>query len=533
MFRLANTESTGVTHLIDDPIHLLLIEDNPGDAKLLREYLGEFKEAVSAVSVADTLEKGLVLLAEKDINAILLDLTLPDSHGLETVLHVCEQASQVPIIVLSGLADESMAVRALREGAQDYLIKDQIDANLLLRAIRYAIQRKGSELVLREIEEQLQQAQRMEAVGRLAGGIAHDFNNLLTVIEGYAKLMLETEDTSDAQRRDLTHIHQAAERAAALTRKLLTFSRRQYTHPQSMDIGEVVNDMRPMLKSTIGERIDLQLIIADDIGNVVSDRGQIEQVILNLVLNAHDAMEEGGILTIECANLVINEESSKLHPEAVAGEYVQMAVTDTGVGMPEKVKQQIFDPFFTTKPFGAGTGLGLSTVYGIVKQSGGHLWVYSEPDIGTSLKVNLPRSRTDLRLPPEPAIRTVDISGTERLLLVEDEPELLNMITTFLESIGYRLKTAANGHEAIRLAHADGHTFDLLVSDVVLPDKTGPEILEDIRGAQPEMKVLFMSAYPGDTIVQRGVIKPSTPFLSKPFAPETLGRRIREVLDAD
>ncbi len=522
-----------MTHLIDKPIEVLLIEDNPGDARLLREYLAEFKDAISEVHVADNLEAGLTLLKEKEISAILLDLTLPDSHGLETVLNVCEAETLVPIIVLSGLDDESMAVRALREGAQDYLIKDQINSHLLVRAIRYAIQRKGAELMLREFEEQLQQAQRMESVGRLAGGIAHDFNNLLTVIEGYAKLMLETEDTSDEQRRDLTHIHQAAERAAALTRQLLTFSRRQFTHPQSLDIGEVTREMEPMLKSTIGERIELHLVAADDLGKVVVDRGQIEQVILNLVLNARDAMEEGGILTIECVNLVIDAETSKHHPEAIPGEYVQLAVTDTGVGMPEKIKQQIFDPFFTTKPFGAGTGLGLSTVYGIVKQSDGHLWVYSEPSMGTTLKVNLPLSNTEITQPLPTSSPDVDVTGTERLLVVEDEPELLNMISTFLRSVGYTICSAASGHEAISIAKIGKEKFDLLVSDVVLPDLTGPDILTQTREAQPEMRVLFMSAYPGDTIVQRGVIKPSTPFISKPFAPETLGRKIREVLDAE
>ena len=522
-----------MTHLIDKPIQLLLIEDNPGDAQLLKEYLGDFGSSISAVYVAETLAEGLALLADKDISAILLDLTLPDSHGLETVLHVCKQATRVPIIVLSGVHDESMAVRALREGAQDYLIKDQIDSNLLFRAIRYAIQRKGAELLLREFEDQLQQAQRMEAVGRLAGGIAHDFNNLLTVIEGYAKLMLETSDPTDDQRRDLTHIHQAAERAALLTRQLLTFSRRQFACPQSLDIGDVVREMEPMLKSTIGERIALHLIIADSLGMVIADRSQIEQVILNLVLNARDAMESGGTLTLECANHMIEAADAKQHPETAAGEYVQLAVTDTGVGMPEKVKQQIFDPFFTTKPFGAGTGLGLSTVYGIVKQSDGHLWVYSEPGMGTTFRVNLPRTRSELNLPPEPAVHDIDITGTEKLLVVEDEPELLNMISTFLRSIGYELKTAANGREALSIASAENNVFDLLVSDVALPDLTGPDILDELQSAQPGMRVLFMSAYPGDTIVQRGVIKPSTPFISKPFAPETLGRKIREVLDAD
>ncbi|MDA0989658.1 MAG: response regulator [Verrucomicrobia bacterium] len=516
---------------LEKPLSVLLIEDNPADARLLRETLRDATVGAVDLDWITTLADAQQKIQTTSFDAILLDLSLPDSQGLNTLLAMCEIAADTPIIVLTGLSDQSMAIRALREGAQDYILKGSADAELLWRSIRYAVERNESQLILREAQNQLQQSQRMDTVGRLAGGVAHDFNNLLTVIEGYAKLLIDSSDTSAPARKDLTAIHTAAERAATLTRQLLAFSRRQVMRPDILDLNTIVGDMEKMLRRTLGAPITLVVRLNDGPTSVKADPAQLEQVLLNLAINARDAMPDGGQLIITCKDVVISPEEAKRRINMQPGHYVQLIVTDNGCGMSEQVKNQMFDPFFTTKPFGENTGLGLSTVYGIIKQSGGHIWADSQPRCGTSVTVSLPVVSVSQRRALDD-INTDAHAGTECLLLVEDETELLALLDTYLTRLGYRILPAASAQEALAAMESSDGSVDMLICDVVLPDLNGPNLLTELRRQHPVLPVLFMSAYPGDSIIQRGVIRPGMPFISKPFTPPQLGRRIRDILDA-
>ncbi|MCE9614216.1 MAG: response regulator [Lentisphaerae bacterium] len=519
--------------LVVQRLNVLVVEDNDGDARLLQEALREAAPTPVTMSRTTSLKAARDYLAVQTPDAILLDLHLPDSQGLDTLRRLAQETPRTPIIVLTGLNDESVAAQALREGAQDYLLKGELETRLLLRAIRYAMERKENAVVLRDVQEQLLQAQRMEAVGRLAGGIAHDFNNLLTVIQGYARLLLDTLPAHNATRHDISAIAQAADRAARLTQQLLAYSRKQVLQMRVLDLDVVVKGMAQLLQRTLTETITLSVSAAPDLGQVEADASQIEQVVVNLAVNARDAMPAGGRLMIACENIVIDSAWVKRHPEVQPGAYVQLAVTDTGVGMPPTVAQHVFDPFFTTKPFGQGTGLGLSTVYGIVKQHRGHIWVYSEPGHGTTFKIALPRADRPARSSdagaPAPA---APARGTETLLLVEDETDILNMLLTYLKGLGYRVLAAPTAQQAMQLMDTHHKVIALIVCDVVLPDLSGPELYEGLRAINPDLRILFMSAYPGDAILQRGLIAADTPFIGKPFTPEALSRRIRDVLDA-
>ncbi len=510
------------------PLGVLVIEDNDGDARLIHEALRDLPATPITLHRAITLQAGLEFLGRNLPDAVLVDLNLPDSQGLDTLRKVCALAPHTPVIVLTGLNDESMAVTALREGAQDYLSKGELDARLLLRAIRYAMERKENEALLRDVQSRLVQAQRMEAVGRLAGGIAHDFNNLLTVIQGYARLLQDSQPPESDTHRDLAAIATAADRAASLTQQLLAYSRKQVMQLRVIDLGSLVQTIEPQLRHTLRDNITLTITLAPDLGQVEADPGQIEQVVSNLTANARDAMPAGGSVMIACANVTVSDDWASRHPELRSGEYVQFSVTDTGIGMPASVVQHVFDPFFTTKPFGQGTGLGLATVYGIVKQHHGHIWVYSEPGQGTTMTVVLPRVNQAITLAPEPTAPAT--RGSETLLLVEDDPETLTMLRISLKNLGYTVLTAQTAHAALQLMRHHENTVSLLVSDIVLPDLSGPELYEGLRGGRPDLKALFMSAYPGEAILQRGMITSGTPFISKPFTAAALAQRIRDVL---
>ena len=382
----------------------------------------------------------------------------------------------------------------------------------------------------RALEEQLRQSQKMEAVGRLAGGVAHDFNNLLTVIRGYSELMLDEFTSADPLRNEVEEIRKAADRAAGLTRQLLAFSRQQVMAPKVLDLNIVVSNMERLLKRLLGEDIHLGSVLAQDLGRVKADPGQLEQVIMNLAVNARDAMPKGGKLTVETANAELDQSYTHEHMGAKAGSYVMLAVSDTGSGMTAEVKQRIFEPFFTTKELGKGTGLGLSTVYGIVKQSEGYIWVYSEPGRGTSFKVYLPRvdAPADAHLEHSPS-RTVH-KGTETVLLVEDEDGVRALVRQVLAKHGYSVLEARHGGEA--LLHCERHAEDihLLVTDVVLEQMSGTELASRLASLRPKMKVLYISGYTDDAILHHGVTQ-GTHFLQKPFTTESLARKIRQVLD--
>jgi two-component system cell cycle sensor histidine kinase/response regulator CckA len=383
----------------------------------------------------------------------------------------------------------------------------------------------------RQLEDQLRQAQKMEAVGQLAGGIAHDFNNLLTAILGCTQLLLHATPPEDARREDVEEIKNAGLRAAELTRQLLAFSRRQVLAPKLLDLNAVVANMDKMLRRLIGEDVALATELAADLGPVSADPGQLEQVLLNLAVNARDAMPQGGRLTIATANVLLTEEYAERHHRLPPGHYVLLAVSDTGIGMDEATQKHLFEPFFTTKEVGKGTGLGLATVYGIVKQSGGYIWVYSEPDHGTTVRVYLPRVPGAAEpLPaaePAPELRR----GTETVLLVEDATPVRTLARKSLENCGYRVLDAADGRAALELSahHAGG--IDILVTDVVMPGMSGRELAERLAPLRPGMRVLYTSGYTDDAMVHQGVLRSGVAFLQKPFVPESLARKVREVLD--
>jgi two-component system cell cycle sensor histidine kinase/response regulator CckA len=385
----------------------------------------------------------------------------------------------------------------------------------------------------KSLEEQFRHAQKTEAVGQLAGGVAHDFNNILTAILLYTSMVLDTFDPADERRADLAEVVNAGKRATALTRQLLAFSRKQVLQPTSIDLNALVLGMQPMLGRLIGEQVELVSMLAPDIRNVRADHGQIEQVLLNLAVNARDAMPEGGRLAIETANVELDgsfQQDVVIQP----GAYVMLAVSDSGIGMDESTRGRLFEPFFTTKAVGMGTGLGLATVYGIVKQSGGYIWVYSEPGKGATFKVYLPCAVAEagletLSIPP--LLRAT--AGTESVLIVEDELAVRMLMRRILENVGYHVVDAASPQDALALHEQSDGVFDLLLTDVIMPGLSGPRLFETLSRRQPGLKVLYVSGYADDTLGRQGELEPGVHFVEKPFTAQALYKGVRDVLDAD
>jgi PAS domain S-box-containing protein len=384
----------------------------------------------------------------------------------------------------------------------------------------------------KKLESQLRQSQKMEAVGQLAGGVAHDFNNLLTAIMGFTSLLLKAVPPEDPKHDDLLEIDRAAARATELTQQLLAFSRRQMLQPTLLDLNAVLSDTMRMLGRLLGQHIELAILPETDLGVVRADRGQIEQVIINLAVNARDAMERGGKLTLETRNVTLDRAYAGQHPGATEGEFVMLAVTDTGSGMSPATQARIFEPFFTTKERGKGTGLGLSTVYGIIKQSGGTIYVYSEPERGTTFKIYLPRvvahGPTELSVPARPA----DVRGNETVLVVEDEDGVRALTCRVLQTYGYTVLEAENGGEALLIAEQHPAPIHILLTDVVLPRMSGRKLAERLVRTQSDLRVLYMSGYTDGSIFNHGALDPGTAFIPKPFTPEALAQKLREVLDS-
>jgi PAS domain S-box-containing protein len=748
------------------PIRVLLVEDNPGDARLIAEMLLEVDPRLFKLQSVDRLQAALQRMGRAAVDVVLLDLGLPDSTGLDTFHRAHQEAAAEPIIIISGFDDEETALQAVRDGAQDYLVKGRIDGPALGRIIRYAIERQGTEVQLRwlrlavdqspasifitdprgtiqyvnqrfteitgytaqdaigktprilksgrtppeyyralwttiqngetwrseiqnrrkngelywdsvtvspirdqrgviahflavqeditqrkraednlkasedyhrtilenigdavfisspegrildvnprgceltgyrreellgllivdtyppgdraagerrientskgqpsvqerrllrkdgtvllvetnaralpdgrmlgtvrdvterrQLEVQLRQAQKMEAIGRLAGGVAHDFNNVLTAIFGYVDLLREELPAGSSAHEDLAEVRKASERAAGLTRQLLAFSRQQVLEPIVLELNDLVEDFEKMLHRVIGEDVELRLALAEDAGNVRADPGQMQQVIMNLVVNARDAMPTGGSIVLETANADLTEQYAELHQPVRPGRYVMLAVSDSGVGMSPDIKARIFEPFFTTKEKGKGTGLGLSTVYGIVKQSGGYIWAYSEVGRGTTFKIYLPR----VDEPAEPAAKPKEsgsLSGTETILLAEDDAILRPLARELLRKLGYAVLEGEDAESALAAARAHKGPIDLLVADVVMPGPSGRELARRLAEMRPQIKVLYISGYTDDAIVHHGMLEPGLHFLQKPFTPAALARKVRDVLDA-
>jgi two-component system, cell cycle sensor histidine kinase and response regulator CckA len=381
------------------------------------------------------------------------------------------------------------------------------------------------------LEQQLMQAQKMEAIGRLAGGVAHDFNNLLGVILGYGEIVHRALADDHSLKGKLEQVLKAGERAADLTRQLLAFGRKQVLQPKILDLNAVVSNMQKMLPRVLGEDVELATTLEPLLGSVMADPGQVEQVLMNLAVNARDALPDGGRITIETRNADLDESYAATHAPARAGSYVMLAVNDTGTGMDAATQARIFEPFFTTKKAGQGTGLGLSTVYGIVKQSGGYVWVYSEVGVGTTFKIYFPRIDEAPEKTRAEGPRPL-LGGTETVLLVEDEASFREMLTEVLGANGYSVLAARNGSEALQIAAAHTGPIELMISDVIMPGMTGPRIVDLVAQTRRDLKVLYISGYSDEAVIQHGLIGPRRSFLSKPFTPELLLRRVRESLDA-
>jgi two-component system cell cycle sensor histidine kinase/response regulator CckA len=384
----------------------------------------------------------------------------------------------------------------------------------------------------RVLERQLRMAQKMEAVGRLSGGIAHDFNNLLGVIIGYSQVIKKRLDKDSPFSEHVEEIEKAGQRAASLTKQLLAFSRQQVLTPAVLNLNTVVTELCKMLPRLLGEDIEVTTTLSDDLGQVKADQGQVEQVIMNLAVNARDAMPQGGRLRIETANVEMDESFTRQHPGSVRGRYVMLSVADTGIGMSPETQAQIFEPFFTTKERGKGTGLGLATVYGVVKQSGGYIAVDSAPGKGAAFNVYLPLTQeAAVQATQKPALSPT-VRGSETILLVEDSEPLRKLAQSFLEARGFRVLAAPTGEKALELAVQNPEPIHLLLTDVVMPGMNGRVLAEELGPRQPGMKVIYMSGYTDTFIAGHGVLNPGTHLIHKPFSEEVLVAKVREVLDS-
>jgi two-component system cell cycle sensor histidine kinase/response regulator CckA len=516
------------------PLRVLIVEDREADAKLVLHELRRADFALDWLRVETEADYLAHLDPAPDI--ILADYNLPQFGALPALHCLQERGLDIPFIIVSGSIGEDLAVLAVKQGVTDYLLKDRLGR--LGQAVKNALEQKRlrdeqrqAQKSLEESERRLRLAQKMEAIGQLAGGVAHDFNNLLTIIMGYGEIMLSTLRSDDPARELINEIRKAGDRAASLTRQLLAFSRQQVLEPRVLDLNTIVSDTEKMLRRLIGEDISLTTIMDPALERVKVDPGQMEQIILNLAVNARDAMPQGGKLTIETGNVRLDESYAQAHPEVKPGRYVLLAVSDTGCGMDEATKAHIFEPFFTTKGPGKGTGLGLATVYGIVKQSGGFIYVYSELGRGTTFKIYLPLVKETASRGKSVAGLRKSASGTETLLLVEDEDAVRALTRHALKMCGYTVLEAGHSDEAIRICKHHEGVIHLLVSDVVMPQMGGRQLAERLLAMRPKMRVLYLSGYTDDAVVRHGILQAEVAFLQKPFTINALANKVREVLD--
>ncbi|MCB9565198.1 MAG: response regulator [Kofleriaceae bacterium] len=645
--------------MTDAAARILLVEDNPGDARMIRELLRELPDAAPVEHVTD-LAAALEAIGATEHRLVLTDLGLPDSDGLATAIAVIAAAPSLPVVVLTGNDDERLALDALKAGAQDFLIKGEITADQLRRAMRYAEGRKEVEQQARRAEEhlraviegapisifatdergiftlhegqalarvgmqrgdnvgrsahelfgdlpvteasgqvitgrdvlrrvfagesltgrtelagvvfdnhfsplrgpqgrvrgflgiatdvttrvhalrdrealehQLRQAQKMEAIGALAGGVAHDFNNLLTVILSCTEYVLDSLPADAAVRDDLLEIKKASDSATALTRQLLTFSRQRVTRREPVDVNGVVAGVERLVRRLLGEAIEVVHDLAAGAGGLVmADAGHLEQVLLNLVVNARDAMPRGGRLTITTADVDLDREEAGRYPGVAPGAYVELAVADTGEGMDEATRERIFEPFFTTKAPGKGTGLGLAMVYGIVGQVGGAVEVTSEVGAGSTFRVLLPRVTSSTVAVPRPAPSSTEFGGTETILLVEDSEAIRRVTTRILSRAGYAVLAASSGTAALDVAARHAGAIHLVLTDVVMPGLDGPALVEALRRRRPDLRVLYMTGYADATVVHDDVVEAGRDLIGKPFSALELRLRVRRALDA-
>jgi two-component system, cell cycle sensor histidine kinase and response regulator CckA len=512
-----------------DQIDVLLVEDDEEDYLLTKDLLSRLDGARHQIHWVSDSDSALRAAREGDHDVYLVDYRLGPEDGIDLVRELVAAGHDVPVIVLTGQGNHDVDVEAARAGAVDYLVKGEVTPTLLERTIRYAMRGHADMRALRESEEGLRQAQRMEAVGQLAGGIAHDFNNLLTVISGYTEILQRRVGEAKGS-EELAEVGKAAEQAALLTRQLLAYSRKQVLEPRVLDLNGIVSETQTMLERVIGENIEFSTRLAEDLGSISADNGQIEQIIMNLVVNARDAMPDGGTLLLETGNTTLPDTSSSTRPATTPGDYVLLAVTDTGQGMDAATAERIFEPFFTTKERGAGTGLGLSTVYGIVEQSDGHIEVESEPGIGTTFRLYFPHVAEEAEaLNPKPLDERL-LTGPETVLLVEDEEAIRAVARAMLETYGYTVLLAGDGAAALELAQNHPGPIQLLMTDILMPKMGGIELAERLSAVRPELKILYTSGYSDSNSSPQRV--EGAHYLQKPYAMKELARTVRELLDS-
>jgi two-component system, cell cycle sensor histidine kinase and response regulator CckA len=520
---------------VKPPLRLLLLEDNPLDAELITTTLMDGNIPCQS-QLVDTRQAFVTALKEGRIDLILADYSIPGFDGMTALILARQHCPDVPFLFVSGTIGEELAIDAMHQGATDYVLKQRLgrlvpSVQRALREFEDRAERKRAEEALRQSEKQFRQSQKMEAVGRLAGGIAHDFNNLLTIIMGYSQILLVELGPEHPLRGKIEETLKAGGKAASLIRQLLAFSSKQPADPKILSINDAVTNLENMLRRLIGEDIQFVIKLDPQNGRLRADQTQLEQVLVNLIVNARDAMPKGGILTIETTQVELTRSPVYHLTPLPPGPYVRLAVSDTGCGMDLKTQSHIFEPFFTTKGEGKGTGLGLSTVYGIVTQCGGGIDVTSRVGYGTRFDLYFPRVESDL-LTPEPvqSYRRPQ-RGTETILLVEDEPSVRTLVRDELRKLGYQVVEAKNGIEACLLATQQAGSCQLLLTDVVMPGMGGRELAQHLSVINPELRTLFMSGYMDDVGIMAGHEESATSFLQKPFTPEVLAHAVRKLLD--
>lgn len=508
------------------PLNVLLVEDNADDATLLVLELRRVGFEVEHERV-DTVDAMRAALAARRWDIVISDYSLPGFDALAALGVLKASGEDIPLLVVSGTIGEEAATESLRAGARDFILKDR--PIRLGPAVERELREARSRALLRATEVQLRHAQKLEAVGQLAAGVAHDFNNVLAVIMLNAQMIADGIRSGTPEIADAEEILSAAKRAADLTRQLLAFGRQQIFQLRVVDLNDVVAGVEKMLRRLISEDIEVRVVRGVALGKVEIDVGQMEQVIMNLAVNARDAMPEGGRLTIETSNVELSEEEAAARVDVKPGPYVLLAITDSGTGMDKETQTRIFEPFFTTKEIGRGTGLGLSTAFGIVRQSGGHIFVDSEVGVGTTFRIYLPRTERPSSL-QAPLVPMRDLHGTGTVLLVEDESSVRGAIASVLGRHGYTVLRASNGEEALAICESHSGAIDLLLTDVVMPGLNGRDVADRARRSRGGLKVLFVSGYSNVSVVQSGIVDGGVWFLPKPFTPETLLQKIREVL---
>jgi signal transduction histidine kinase len=517
--------------LMKKPLNILHLEDEATDAALIKEVL-EADGVPCVIEQVSDREAFASALERREYDLILSDYALPAFDGMTALEMARQKVPEVPFILVSGTLGEDLAVESLKNGATDYVIKGRFPR--LAPAVRRAMRDAHDRAERKRLEEQFVQSQKMEVLGQLAGGIAHDFNNILGVIMGYSDLMVCTLNPDDPMHEQAREIRSAAEHAAGLTRQLLIFSRKQKVELVVLDIAQVVAEMEKMLRKLIGENIDLEISPGESTWLIKADRGHVGQVLMNMAVNARDAMPHGGRLRIEIHDVTLNEGEARAHRDAVVGDYVVITVSDTGTGMTPEVQARMFEPFFTTKERGKGTGLGLATCHTIVRQAGGHIDVSSRLGEGTAFKIYFPRVDQALEIGRKADNGEALPRGTETILFVEDQPAVLDLGCSVLESHGYRVLRAANGLEGLQAVERhQGEPVRLVMTDVVMPEMGGKVMVEWLKATNPELRVLFTSGYTDDAIEHYGVLEPGVPFLSKPYSLSGLLQKVREVLDGE